>query len=224
MCCSLMYALVHGIIWFFFDLTVWKVLNCSVHLTPDTENYAILCRKPSLSLSNHDGLGEWVWPFQTGSYQKLAKKPWTDWEEPLEVEHQFETSIHIIYKKPAKCSTQVHAAVNVNELITTMTKHDPVLWVLSFDCKPAFHPTNDKYPPNEEEFKNYFLIHEPSTHPVLKKQVTIGCIICTLKSNQRHQVCQAGEPCFNQWAQRMKDLHWGGCLRIWSNENCGFSS
>jgi len=50
-----------------------------------------------------------------------------DQEEPLEVEHQFKTSIHIIYNKPAKHSTQVHVAANMNELITTMTKHDPAL-------------------------------------------------------------------------------------------------
>jgi len=90
-------------------------------------------------------------PFKLVSYQKSAKKR-TEQEESLEAKNQFKTSICIIYKKPTKHSTQVHIAANMNELISTMTKHNPMLSVLSFDHKLTYHPTNNKFLPNKDKF------------------------------------------------------------------------
>jgi len=68
------------------------------------------------------------------------------------------------------------------DFITTTMKHNPVLLNISLNHTAAYHPNNNEFPQKENKFLKYFLVHEPSTHPSLQKQVTVGCIVHTSKT------------------------------------------
>jgi len=142
--------------------------------------------------------------FKLVSYQKSAKKPRTEQEERSEVEHQFETSIRIVFKKPATHGTNIHVAANVKEFITTMMKHDPALSILSFDHAVAYHPNNDEFPKKEDEFKKFFLIHHQPTQSALRNHVTVGCIVRTSKTVKDIKFNKTDEGPFVDWLDKHK--------------------
>jgi len=120
-------------------------------------------------------------PFNIIDSQKKSKKPHTNQEDPLDAQYQFETSIHIIFKKPAKCGTKFNAAVHMKKLIMTMKLYDPALSLLALDHQMTYHPNNNDFPKTEEGFKALFFLYLASTHPLaLCNQVTVECILCSL--------------------------------------------
>jgi len=60
-----------------------------------------------------------------------------------------------------------------------MKSFNPALSLLALDCQSSCHLSNDEFPKTEEGFKKYFFLHPTLMHPVLRNQVTVGCILCS---------------------------------------------
>jgi len=116
-------------------------------------------------------------PYRLVTYQKNPKKARMDQAEQEEEQNKTETSLHIVFKKLMKSGTEINVAANVKHLLTTMTKADPMLAVLAFDRQASLVLNTDKFPSDENKFKKFFIIHPRTSNPLLKNQLSIGCIL-----------------------------------------------
>jgi len=98
-------------------------------------------------------------PYQLVSYQKNAKKAHTDHEEHEESVNLTETSLCIIFKKPAQNGTEINVTATVKHLFTTMKSANPHLTVLALDQQASFRLNNNAFPITEDKFKQFFLVH-----------------------------------------------------------------
>ena len=114
-------------------------------------------------------------PFTPVTPSKPNKKAKTNPSEVNRIEHVHEIDLRIIFTNSGHSGRTFNVATYTKNLFSAMLHHDETIAIKNDHS--VLYLAHDPFPKDEEQFRSYFNIHNPTKHPKQRNQTVIGCVI-----------------------------------------------